>query len=107
MYEIIEVRYTGSYIVGSNTLQAVLGTFVATTASDLPSQNADCHIICGSNGLDISTGDKYIWDGYAWIKQPNAGRFYTISYPRIGYLIIFRKFHGEIYRVFTLTDLVI
>ena len=77
MYEIIEVRYTGSYIVGSNTLQAVLGTFVATTASDLPSQNADCHIICGSNGLDISTGDKYIWDGYAWIKQPNA----SISFP--------------------------
>lgn len=78
MYEIVNVQYTGTYSNGGTNIPAVLGEFRATTAADLPAQNVDCHIICGCDGLDIETGDKYIWNGSSWIRQPGTGAFANV-----------------------------
>lgn len=78
MYEIVNVQYTGTYNNGGTNIPAVLGEFRATTAADLPAQNVDCHIICGCDGLDIATGDKYIWDGSGWIRQPSDRAFSNV-----------------------------
>ena len=78
MYEIVNVQYTGTYNNGGTSIPAVLGEFRASSAADLPAQNVDCHIICGCDGLDIATGDKYIWNGTAWILQPSDRAFSNV-----------------------------
>lgn len=78
MYEIVNVQYTGTYNNGGTNIPAVLGEFRATTAADLPAQNVDCHIICGCDGLDIATGDRYIWNGSSWIRQPSDRAFSNV-----------------------------
>lgn len=78
MYEIVNVQYTGTYSNGGTNIPAVLGEFRASSAADLPAQNVDCHIICGCDGLDIATGDRYIWNGTAWILQPNANAWQNV-----------------------------
>lgn len=78
MYEIVNVQYTGTYNNGGTNIPAVLGEFRAATAADLPAQNVDCHIICGCDGLDIATGDRYIWNGSSWIRQPSDRAFSNV-----------------------------
>jgi hypothetical protein len=78
MYEIVNVQYTGTYNNGGTSIPAVLGEFRASSAADLPAQNVDCHIICGCDGLDIATGDRYIWNGTAWILQPSDRAFSNV-----------------------------
>ena len=78
MYEIVNVQYTGTYNNAGTSIPAVLGEFRASSAADLPAQNVDCHIICGCDGLDIATGDKYIWNGTAWVLQPSDRAFSNV-----------------------------